>query len=251
MHDLPSRTHYRKYFFERNRNKPLLEVYEELAQQFPERARGRSSASRRSVGRGNGSRGGGRSSDMRLLSLLFTNLLAFFLVTPCAPGRRSDLVGAVPSRWSLHRREHNSGSRAVIAAATAVVSLINNTIGGLLNAVQGTIGSINGVLTQFRQLLGASRLSTSVDKPGARTGQFDDCPIPRASDGAAPCECFERTTAKSGCAGECHAGSQHGRLRTIDHRLWANLPGDSPTDRCAPDGARSWPISTMPWHWQT
>jgi hypothetical protein len=32
------------------------------------------------------------------------------------------------------------------------VSLINNTIGGLLNAVRSTIGSINGVLTQFDRL---------------------------------------------------------------------------------------------------
>jgi hypothetical protein len=40
----------------------------------------------------------------------------------------------------------------VIAAATAVVKLINNTIGGLLNAIRGTIGSINGVLTDFDRL---------------------------------------------------------------------------------------------------
>jgi hypothetical protein len=31
----PRERTYRKYFFERNRNKPLLEVYEELAKQFP------------------------------------------------------------------------------------------------------------------------------------------------------------------------------------------------------------------------
>ncbi|HEV2171114.1 MAG TPA: hypothetical protein VGR40_09215, partial [Candidatus Binatus sp.] len=41
---------------------------------------------------------------------------------------------------------------AVIAAATAVVKLINNVIGGLLNAVRSTIGSINSVLTQFDNL---------------------------------------------------------------------------------------------------
>jgi hypothetical protein len=33
-----------------------------------------------------------------------------------------------------------------------VVTMINNVIGGLLNAVRGTIGSINGVLTQFQNL---------------------------------------------------------------------------------------------------
>jgi hypothetical protein len=44
------------------------------------------------------------------------------------------------------------GIGAVIAAATAVVDLIDNTIGGLLNGVRNTIGSINGVLTQFDRL---------------------------------------------------------------------------------------------------
>jgi hypothetical protein len=44
------------------------------------------------------------------------------------------------------------GIGAVVAAATAVVNLINNTIGGLLNAVRNTIGSIYGVLTQFDRL---------------------------------------------------------------------------------------------------
>jgi len=31
----PRERTYRKYFFERNRSKPLLEIYEELAQKFP------------------------------------------------------------------------------------------------------------------------------------------------------------------------------------------------------------------------
>jgi hypothetical protein len=44
------------------------------------------------------------------------------------------------------------GIPAIIAAAAAVVTMINNVIGGLLNAVRGTIGSINGVLTQFQNL---------------------------------------------------------------------------------------------------
>ena len=44
------------------------------------------------------------------------------------------------------------GIGPVIAAATAVVKLITDTIGGLLNAVRGTIGSINGVLGQFDAL---------------------------------------------------------------------------------------------------
>ncbi len=44
------------------------------------------------------------------------------------------------------------GIPGVIAAATAVVSLIDNVIGDLLHAVQGTIKSINGVLVQFNLL---------------------------------------------------------------------------------------------------
>jgi hypothetical protein len=42
--------------------------------------------------------------------------------------------------------------REQVVAAAAVVHLIHNVIGGLLNAIQGTIGSINGVLTQFQAL---------------------------------------------------------------------------------------------------
>jgi len=41
------------------------------------------------------------------------------------------------------------GIPAVIAAATAVVSLIDSDIGGLLHTIQGTINSINSVLAEF------------------------------------------------------------------------------------------------------
>ncbi len=41
------------------------------------------------------------------------------------------------------------GIPGVIAAATAVVSLIDNDIAGLLHFVQGAINSINSVLAQF------------------------------------------------------------------------------------------------------
>lgn len=89
---------------------------------------------------------------MRLLLLLFTNILAFFLIRRV---RRVVAVGVVctlaftvitpPARAQL-------GIPAVIAAASQVVATINNVIGPLLSAIQGTIGAINGVLTQFRNL---------------------------------------------------------------------------------------------------
>jgi len=89
---------------------------------------------------------------MKLLCLLFTNLLAFFLLTRVRRAVALTLVGAVALTVVAPPARAQLGIPAVIAAASAVVSLINNTIGGLLNAVRSTIGSINGVLTQFDRL---------------------------------------------------------------------------------------------------
>jgi len=89
---------------------------------------------------------------MKLLCLLFTNVLAFFLVTRVRRAVAVTLVGAVALTMVAPPVRAQLGIPAVIAAATAVVNLINNMIGGLLNAVRGTIGSINGVLTQFDNL---------------------------------------------------------------------------------------------------
>jgi hypothetical protein len=89
---------------------------------------------------------------MKLLCLLFTNVLAFFLVTRVRRAVAVTLVGAVALTMVAPPLRAQLGIPAVIAAATAVVNLINNMIGGLLNAVRGTIGSINGVLTHFDNL---------------------------------------------------------------------------------------------------
>jgi len=89
---------------------------------------------------------------MKLLCLLFTNVLAFFLLTHVRRVVAVTLVGAVALTMVAPPVRAQLGIPAVIAAATAVVNLINNMIGGLLNAVRGTIGSINGVLTQFDNL---------------------------------------------------------------------------------------------------
>ncbi len=89
---------------------------------------------------------------MKLLLLFFTNLLAFFLVTRVRRVVALTLVGAVALTVVAPPARAQLGIPAVIAAAAAVVTLINNVIGGLLNAIRGTIGSINGVLAQFDNL---------------------------------------------------------------------------------------------------
>jgi len=89
---------------------------------------------------------------MKLLTLFFTNLLAFFLVIRVRRVVALTLVGAVALTVVAPPARAQLGIPAVIAAATAVVNLINNVIGGLLNAIRGTIGSINGVLAQFDNL---------------------------------------------------------------------------------------------------
>jgi len=89
---------------------------------------------------------------MKLLCLLFTKLFAFLLLTRVRRAIALTLVGAMALTMVAPPAKAQIGIGAVIAAATAVVNLINNTIGGLLNAVRSTIGSINGVLTQFDRL---------------------------------------------------------------------------------------------------
>ena len=89
---------------------------------------------------------------MRPLCLLFTSLLAFVLLSRVRRVVALVLIGTVAVTVVAPPASAQIGIAAVIAAATAVVNLINNTIGGLLNAVRSTIGSINGVLTQFDRL---------------------------------------------------------------------------------------------------
>ena len=89
---------------------------------------------------------------MKPLCLLFSNLFAFLLVTHVRRTIALTLVGVMALTMVAPPARAQLGIGAVIAAATAVVNLINNTIGGLLNAVRNTIGSINGVLTQFDRL---------------------------------------------------------------------------------------------------
>lgn len=89
---------------------------------------------------------------MKLLSLLLTNLLAFFLVIRVRQVVAVTLAGALAFTVVAPPAKAQLGIPAVIAAAAQVVATINNVIGPLLSAIQGTIGAINGVLTQFRNL---------------------------------------------------------------------------------------------------
>jgi hypothetical protein len=89
---------------------------------------------------------------MKPLCLLFTTLFAFLLVTRVRRTIALTLVGVMALTMVAPPARAQLGIGVVIAAATAVVNLITNTIGGLLNAVRNTIGSINGVLTQFDRL---------------------------------------------------------------------------------------------------
>jgi len=89
---------------------------------------------------------------MNLVCLLFTNLLAFFLLTRVRRALALSLVGVVAFTMVAPPARAQLGIGPVIAAAAAVVNLINNTIRGLLSAVRNTIGSINGVLGQFDSL---------------------------------------------------------------------------------------------------
>ncbi len=89
---------------------------------------------------------------MKVLCLLITNVFALLLVTRVRRGIALTLIGAIALTMIAPPARAQIGIGAVIAAATAVVNLINNTIGGLLNAVRSTISSIDAVLTQFDQL---------------------------------------------------------------------------------------------------
>ena len=89
---------------------------------------------------------------MNLLNLLFTNLLAFFLLTRVRRVVAITLIGACALTMVPVPARAQFGVAGVISAAANVVSAINNVIGGLLNAIRGNVGAINSVLSQFNQL---------------------------------------------------------------------------------------------------
>jgi hypothetical protein len=89
---------------------------------------------------------------MKLLSLLFTNLMAFFLVTRVRQVVALTMAGAIAFTVVAPPARAQLGTPAVIAAAAQVVATIVNVIGPLLGANQRTISAINRVLNQFRNL---------------------------------------------------------------------------------------------------
>ena len=89
---------------------------------------------------------------MKLLSLFFTSLMAFLLVTRVRRVVAVTLVGVIAFTVVAPPAKAQLGIPAVIAAAAQVIATITNVIGPLLSAIKGTIGAVNGVLNQFRNL---------------------------------------------------------------------------------------------------
>ena len=89
---------------------------------------------------------------MKLLSLLFTNLMAFLLVNRVRQVVALTMAGAIAFTVVAPPARAQLGTPAVIAAAAQVVATIVNVIGPLLGANQRTISAINRVLNQFRNL---------------------------------------------------------------------------------------------------
>ena len=89
---------------------------------------------------------------MKLLTLFFTNLLAFFLVIRVRQVVAVTLVGAVTFTIVAPPAKAQLGIPAVIAAAGQVVATITNVIGPLFGSIRGTLGAVNGVLNQFLNL---------------------------------------------------------------------------------------------------
>ena len=89
---------------------------------------------------------------MKLLTLFFTNLLAFLLVTRVRQVVAVTLVGAVAFTIVAPPAKAQLGIPAIIAAAAQVVATITNVIGPLFGSIRGTLGAVNGVLNQFLNL---------------------------------------------------------------------------------------------------
>ena len=175
---------------------------------------------------------------MKLLSLLFTNLLAFFMLTRVRRVVALTLAGAIAFTAVAPPAKAQLGIPAIIAAAAQVVATITNVIGPLLSAIQGTVGAINGVLGQFRnlweqvvyplQLINRARALVSSMIAQFR-GLLTALMRVNVSSAQLPNPVLLESSIRN-------RGT--GRLRPIDQRLRPNLPRDSPTDGCPPDRAR-------------
>lgn len=89
---------------------------------------------------------------MRSLLLLLLSGLTLLFITHRRRTVAAGLVVALAFTAVAPPARAQLGIPAVIAAAAEVVSTINNIIGPLLSTIQRTIGTINGVLNQFRNL---------------------------------------------------------------------------------------------------
>ena len=93
-----------------------------------------------------------RNDFMKLLTLFFTNLLAFVLAIRVRQVVAVTLVGAVAFTIVAPPAKAQLGIPAIIAAAAQVVATITNVIGPLFGSIRGTLGAVNGVLNQFLNL---------------------------------------------------------------------------------------------------
>lgn len=89
---------------------------------------------------------------MKAALLLLASLLACLSIARTRRMVAGTLVIALAFTAVAPPARAQLGIPAIIAAAAQVVSTINNVIGPLLSTIQNTIGTINGVLTQFRNL---------------------------------------------------------------------------------------------------
>ena len=144
---------YRNYCFSRNRNRPPSKCMRNSRNRFPTGLAEVPPLPEEMSGAVTAGTARRQWDDlMRLLSLLLTNLLAFFLVTRVRRVVALTLIGAVAITTVAPPAKAQLGIPVIVAAAAQVIATINNIIGPLLSAIQGTIGAINGALNQFRNL---------------------------------------------------------------------------------------------------
>ena len=124
VHDFSARTRLSNVLLRQESDSASAGSVRGTGSEFPERTRGRAAASRRAVGCGDWcDRTEVRRNDfMKLLSLFFTNLLAFFLVTRVRRVVALTLVGAVALTVVAPPAKAQLGIPAVIAAAAQVVA---------------------------------------------------------------------------------------------------------------------------------
>ena len=168
---------------------------------------------------------------MKLLSLMFTSLLAFFLVTRVRRVMAVTLVGTIAFTVVAPPAKAQLGIPAVVAAAAQVVRTINNVIGPLLKRNSGHNWGDQRSAQSVPQSLGTGRVPTAVDQSSAGAGEFNDRPVSRSPHRSDAGECVKRPTAKPSVARRYHSQSRYRGFRSTDQRLRPDLPRNSANPR--------------------